>query len=33
MTIDIHSLLEKNPVTKAMLMPKFSYKYLGLIIH
>ena len=29
MTIDIHSLLQKNPVTKAMLMPKFSYKYLG----
>ena len=29
MTIDIHSLLEKNPVTKAMLKPKFGYKYLG----
>ena len=29
MTIDIHSLLEKNPVTKAMLQPKFGYKYLG----
>ena len=29
MTIDIYSLLEKNPVTKAMLKPKFGYKYLG----
>ena len=29
MTIDIHSLLEKNPVTKAMLKPKFGYKHLG----
>ena len=29
MTIDIHSLLEKDPVTKAMLKPKFGYKYLG----
>ena len=29
MTIDIHSLLEKNPVTKTMLKPKFGYKYLG----
>ena len=29
MTIDMHSLLEKNPVTKAMLRPKFGYKYLG----
>ena len=29
MTIDIHSLLEKNPVTKAMLKTKFGYKYLG----
>ena len=29
MVIDIHSLLEKNPVTKAMLKPKFGYKYLG----
>ena len=29
MTIDIHALLEKNPVTKAMLKPKFGYKYLG----
>ena len=29
MTIDIHALLEKNPVTKAMLKPKFGYKFLG----
>ena len=29
MTIDIHALLEKNPVTKNMLKPKFGYKYLG----
>ena len=29
MTIDIHALLEKNPVTKKMLEPKFGYKYLG----
>ena len=29
MTIDIHALLEKNPVTKTMLKPKFGYKYLG----
>ena len=29
MTIDIHSLLEKNPITKKMLQPKFGYKYLG----
>ena len=29
MTIDIHALLEKNPVTKVMLKPKFDYKYLG----
>ena len=28
MTIDIHSLLEKNPITKKMLQPKFGYKYL-----
>ena len=27
MTIDIHALLEKNPITKAMLKPKFEYKY------
>ena len=29
MVVDIHSLLEKNPETKAMLKPKFGYKYLG----
>ena len=29
MTIDIHSLLEKNAITKNMLKPKFGYKYLG----
>ena len=29
MTIDIHALLGKNPVTKCMLRPKFGYKYLG----
>ena len=29
MVVDIHSLLEKNPVTKSMLKPKFGYKYLG----
>ena len=29
MTIDIHSLLEKNPITKKMLQPKFGYRYLG----
>ena len=29
MTIDIHSLLEKNPITKKMLQPKFGYKFLG----
>ena len=29
MTIDIHALLEKNPVTKYMVQPKFGYKYLG----
>ena len=28
MTIDIHALLEKNPVTKKMLQPKFGYKFL-----
>ena len=27
--IDIHALLEKNPITKKMLQPKFRYKYLG----
>ena len=29
MTIDIHSSLEKNLITKKMLQPKFGYKYLG----
>ena len=29
MTIDIHSLLEKNLITKKMLQPKFGYKFLG----
>ena len=29
MTIDIHTLLENNPVRKAMLKPKFGYKFLG----
>ena len=29
MTIDIHSLLGKIPVTKKMLQPKFGYHYLG----
>ena len=29
MVVDIHPLLEKNPVTKAMLKPKFGYKYLS----
>ena len=29
MTIDLYALLEKNPVTKAMLKPKFGYRYLG----
>ena len=29
MTIDLHALLEKNPITKVMLKPKFGYKYLG----
>ena len=29
MTTDIHTLLEKNPITKKMLQPKFGYKYLG----
>ena len=31
MTIDIHELLEKNPVTKYMVQPKFGYKYLGCV--
>ena len=29
MAIDIHALLEKNPITKKMLQPKFGYRYLG----
>ena len=29
MVVDIHALLEKNPVTKAMLKPKFGYRFLG----
>ena len=29
MVVDIHALLEKNPVTKVMLKPKFGYKYLA----
>ena len=29
MVVDIQSLLEKNPITKTMLKPKFGYKYLG----
>ena len=29
MTIDIHALSEKNPITKKLLQPKFGYKYLG----
>ena len=29
MTIDIHALLEKNPITKKMLQPKFGYNCLG----
>ena len=29
MTIDIHALLEKNPIIKTMLKPKFGYRYLG----
>ena len=29
MVVDIHALLEKNPITKKMLQPKFGYKYLG----
>ena len=29
MTIDIHALLGKNPITRAMLRPKFGYKMLG----
>ena len=29
MKIGLHALLEKNPITKTMLKPKFGYKYLG----
>ena len=29
MTIDIHSLLQKSPITKKMLQPKIGYRYLG----
>ena len=29
MTIDIHALLEKNPITKKVLQPKFGYKFPG----
>ena len=29
MKIDLHALLEKNPVTRVMLKPKFGYRYLG----
>ena len=29
MTIDIHELLGKNPITRNMVKPKFGYKYLG----
>ena len=29
MVVDVHALLEKNPVTKAMFRPKFGYKFLG----
>ena len=29
MTIDIHTSLEKNPITKKMLQLKFGYRYLG----
>ena len=29
MTIDIHSLLGKNPITRNVLKPKFGYKFLG----
>ena len=29
MTIDIHELLEKNPIIRNMVKPKFGYKYLG----
>ena len=29
MTIDIHSLLGKNPITRNILKPKFGYKFCG----
>ena len=29
MTIDIHSILCKNPITRNVLKPKFRYKYAG----
>ena len=29
MTIDIHSLLGKNPITRNILKPKFGYRYCG----
>ena len=29
MVVDIHALSEKNLITKAMLKPKFGYRYLG----
>ena len=29
MTIDIHSILGKNIITKNILKPKFGYKYCG----
>ena len=29
MTIDIHSLLSKNPITRNVLKPKFGYKFMG----
>ena len=29
MVVDINTLLEKNPVTKAMLKPKFGYTFQG----
>ena len=29
MTIDIHSLLGKNPITRNVLKPKFGYRYCG----
>ena len=29
MTIDIHSLLGKNLITRNILKPKFGYKYCG----